>query len=85
MASPTIYGCVTAGEFKTSFSVVEAKGIRSKNHSGYVGNHRFRGIVLLPIGAIDFPARRGVAGSAVYFQIRAVRILRKQARGDDQE
>lgn len=73
---PAVDRRVAPFQSKFGFVVVEYERITAQCHAGCFGSFvPWRGN-FLPIGRIDFPARRGVAGRTVDLQIRAVRVLR---------
>lgn len=78
MTIPAVDRRMASLQREFGFVVVELERIAAQGYAGC-----FRGFVpgrrrFLPIGRIDFPARRGVAGRTVDLQIRAVRVLRME-------
>ena len=85
MTIPAIYGGVTAGQGKIGLPMLKMKRVRTQiysRHFGYPGGVRVK---ILPIGSINFPTCRIVAGSAVDLHVRAMRILGEKLRRADQK
>lgn len=64
------------GEGKIGFAVVKTQGVESPHHTCGFGNGGFGRVKALPVGSIDLPSIRRMAGSAIELQGCAVRVLR---------
>ena len=85
MAGPTIHHGMAAFKCKIGFPVVKANRVKANLHARHLGNPGLFRVKFLPKFSLNFPARRCMAGRAVDFHLSAVRVLRKQIRGETQK
>lgn len=77
VAGSAVYDGMTPLQFKIGFVVMKTKRVKPIFPARNLGNLRFFRVNFLPKLSFNFPARRGMAGSAVDFHLSAVWVLRK--------
>lgn len=84
MAVPAIDGRVATCEWEIGFAVIKMQGIGAIIHARHARDPGSIGVKLLPVSSINLPSSRIVAGGAIDFHIRAMRILGEEIRRENQ-